>query len=93
VARHSSLCDEHIAKAAGVGLPARGVDAATVAEAGQLGTSDAELMAFARAQLPPKKLEWQVACPGYVWAVGASCLSPDMAASVRSHEIVDRWMV
>lgn len=50
MARPSFLCDEHIAKAVAVGLRARGVDAATAAEAGQLGTSDAALMAWAPAQ-------------------------------------------
>ena len=50
MARPSFLSDEHIPKAVAVGLRARGIDAATPAEAGQLGASDAALMAFAQAQ-------------------------------------------
>ena len=50
MARPSFLSDEHIPKAVAVGLRARGIDAATAAEAGQLGVPDAALMAFAQAQ-------------------------------------------
>jgi hypothetical protein len=46
--RPSFLTDEHIANAVALGLRARGIDASTVAEAEQLGASDAALLAFAR---------------------------------------------
>jgi hypothetical protein len=47
VARPSFLIDEHIGSAVAIGLRARGIDASTAAEGGQLGTSDAALLAFA----------------------------------------------
>ena len=50
VARPSFLTDEHIASAVALGLRARGIDAATAAEARQLGASDAALLAFARTE-------------------------------------------
>ena len=48
MARVRFLTDEHLPNAVSNGLRARGVDAATAAEAGQLRASDATLLAFAR---------------------------------------------
>lgn len=48
MARVRFLTDEHLPNAVSSGLRARGVDAATAAEAGQLRASDAALLAFAR---------------------------------------------
>jgi hypothetical protein len=50
VARIRFLTDEHIPNAVAHGLRARGVDASTAAEAGQLRASDAALLGFARAE-------------------------------------------
>jgi hypothetical protein len=50
VARIRFLTDEHIPKAVASGLRARGIDVLTAGEAGQLGASDAALLAFAKAQ-------------------------------------------
>jgi hypothetical protein len=50
VARPSFLTDEHIPTAVARGLRARGIDASTTGEGGQLGTSDTALLAFAKAQ-------------------------------------------
>ena len=49
MARPSFLTDEHIPNAVGHGLRARGIDASTAGEAGQLGASDTALLAFAEA--------------------------------------------
>ena len=49
MARPSFLTDEHIPDAIAKGLPARGVDASTAGEAGQLGAADTALLAFATA--------------------------------------------
>jgi len=49
VARPRFLTDEHIPNAVVRGLRARGVDASTAGEAGQLGASDTALLAFAQA--------------------------------------------
>jgi hypothetical protein len=49
VAKPSFLTDEHIPNAVMRGLRARGIDASTVGEAGQLGASDTALLAFAKA--------------------------------------------
>jgi hypothetical protein len=49
VARPSFLTDEHIANAVVHGLRARGIDALSAGDAGQRGTSDAALIAFAQA--------------------------------------------
>lgn len=49
MARPSFLTDEHISNAVAHGLGARGIDASTAGEAGQLGASDAALLAFAQA--------------------------------------------
>ena len=49
VARPSFLTDEHIPNAVAHGLRARGIDASTAAEGGQLGTSDTALLACAKA--------------------------------------------
>jgi acyl-coenzyme A thioesterase PaaI-like protein len=48
VARPNFLTDEHIPNAVVRGLRARGIDASTVGEAGQLGASDTALLAFAK---------------------------------------------
>jgi uncharacterized protein with PIN domain len=50
VARAKFLTDEHITNAVAHGLRARGIDASTAAEAGQLGASDAALLAVARTE-------------------------------------------
>ena len=49
MARSNFLTDEHIPTAVARGLRARGIDASTAGEAGQLGTSDTALLAFAKA--------------------------------------------
>jgi predicted nuclease of predicted toxin-antitoxin system len=49
VARPRFLTDEHIPNAVVRGLRARGIDASTAADAGQLGASDTALLAFAKA--------------------------------------------
>jgi len=48
VAKVKFLTDEHMPSAVAHGLRARGIDASTSGEAGQLGASDAALLAFAR---------------------------------------------
>jgi hypothetical protein len=50
VAKPSFLADEHIPNAIVRGLRARGINASTAGEAGQLGASDSALLAFAKAQ-------------------------------------------
>ena len=50
MARIRFLTDEHIPRAVAKGLRARGIDASTAAEAGQLGASDAALLASARTE-------------------------------------------
>jgi acyl-coenzyme A thioesterase PaaI-like protein len=50
VAKPSFLTDEHIPNAVMRGLRARGIDASTAGEAGQLGASDTALLVFAKAQ-------------------------------------------
>ena len=50
VARLRFLTDEHIPNAVAYGLRARGIAASTAGEAGQLGASDAALLAFARTE-------------------------------------------
>jgi hypothetical protein len=50
VAKPSFLTDEHIPNAVTRGLRARGLDASTAGESGQLGASDAALLAFAKAR-------------------------------------------
>lgn len=42
------LVDEHVPKAVATGLRKRGIDVVTVAEAGQLGAEDEDLLAFAK---------------------------------------------
>ncbi len=49
MARPSFLTDEHIPNAVVHGLRARGIDASSAGEAGQLGASDPALLAFAKA--------------------------------------------
>jgi len=49
VARPRFLTDEHVPNAVARGLRARGIDASTAGEAGQLGASDTALLAFANA--------------------------------------------
>ena len=49
MARPSFLTGEHIPTAIARGLRARGIDASTAGEAGQLGTSGTALLAFSRA--------------------------------------------
>ena len=50
MARISYLTDEHIPNAVAKGLRARGIDAFTLAEKAQLGSSDAVLLAYAAAE-------------------------------------------
>ena len=50
MARIRFLTDEHIPNAVANGLRARGVDASTAAEAGQLRASDPALLAFVRTE-------------------------------------------
>ncbi len=50
MARISFLTDEHVPSAVAKGLRARGIEASTAAETGQLGAADASLLAYARAE-------------------------------------------
>ena len=50
MAKISFLTDEHVPNAVVKGLRARGIDASTAAEAGQLGSADSSLLAYARAK-------------------------------------------
>lgn len=50
MARPSFLTDEQIPNAVIRGLRARGIDASTASESGQLGASDTALLAFAKAR-------------------------------------------
>lgn len=50
MARISFLTDEHLPNAVAKGLRARGVEASTAGEAGQLGSADASLLAHARTE-------------------------------------------